>query len=570
MSNNRELPVKLPLFLLLYLMSTFALAGATAYSQVLPNQKGAVATVQPLATQAAVNAFTAGGNAIDAALAAAFTLGVVDSHNSGIGGGCFILARLASGQILAIDGREMAPAAASPAMYLRNGKLDPRLSKVGALAVGVPGSVQALYDLQKAGGKLHFDDVLLPAATLAEQGFAIDNTLAARLRATAADLAQFEASKKVFFKPNDQPLAAGDWLKQPDLAATYKALAQKGPSWFYRGPFAQKTARWMQNNGGIITQQDFANYRSFFREPIHSQFMGFDIYGFGPPSSGGAHVAQMLNMIDGEPLAKMPEVERYHLLVEVMKLAFADRAQWMGDADFVPVPKGITASIYGKQLRLLIDPKKAAQNTSFHLPPSASTDFFNQALNKHTTHLTTADADGNWVAITTTLNTSFGSKVMIPETGVLMNNQMDDFATAPGIPNAFGLVGGQANSIAPGKRPLSSMSPTLVLRQGRPVLTLGAAGGPTIITQVFQALVNHIALEKPIKEAIAMPRVHHQWQPDWLFTELPLDGDTAKKLVVKGHNLRAAGDFGGTQAISFTGGQFTAITEPRVLRRNQK
>ena len=565
--------------------SVFACAGGQTagadYAVVLPEQKGAIATVQPLATQAAVDAFNRGGNAIDAALAAAFTLGVVDSHNSGIGGGCFILARLANGKIIAIDGREMAPAKAHRALYLKpqsaaelaqgvTPEVNRGLSKTGALAVGVPGSVQALHDLQQMGGKLSFADVLSPAAKLAEVGFPIDNTLAKRLSSKVGDIAKFPATAKVFLTPQGKPLAAGAVLKQADLAATYRLLAKHGPQWFYRGDFAAKTAQWMQANGGIVTAEDFAAYKTVHRKPVHSQFMGYDIYGFGPPSSGGAHIAQMLNILAAEPLAKMPEAERYHVIAEAMKLAFADRAHWLGDADFTPVPRGLISPEYGARLRQQIDLSKAADVKGHSLPPGASKDFFYQQINKHTTHLTTADAEGNWVAITTTLNTSFGSKVIVPGTGVLLNNQMDDFSALPGVPNAFGLVGAEANSIAPGKRPLSSMSPTLVLKNGAPVLTLGAAGGPTIISQVLQALVNTLALDKPLLSAIDTPRVHHQWRPNWLFTELPLDGEVAKALKAKGHPLRAAGDFGGTQAISFKDGKFTAVTEPRVIRRNQR
>jgi gamma-glutamyltranspeptidase/glutathione hydrolase len=556
-------------------------ASGAAYAVVLPKQKGAVATVQPLATQAAVDAFNLGGNAIDAALAAAFTLGVVDSHNSGIGGGCFILVRLASGKIIAIDGREMAPAKAHRDMYLKPQTaaeraqglapdVDRELSKTGALAVGVPGSVQAYYELQSLGGKLTFADVLMPAAALAETGFAIDNTLAKRLAAKVEDIAKFPASAKIFLTPEGAPKVAGSQLKQVDLATSYRLLAKHGPDWFYRGDFANKLDQWMRVNGGIVTDKDFSAYKTVHREPVHSQFMGFDVYGFGPPSSGGAHVAQMLNILATEPLAKMSDADRYHFIAEAMKLAFADRAHWLGDADFVPVPKGLVAPDYGAMLRKKIDLSKASEVAGHSLPPNASKDFFYQQINKHTTHLTTADAEGNWVAITTTLNTSFGSKAMVPGTGILLNNQMDDFSALPGIPNAFGLLGAEANSIAPGKRPLSSMSPTLVLKNGKPVLTLGAAGGPTIISQVLQALVNTLALDKPLLEAIDTPRVHHQWQPNWLFTELPLDGEIAQALKARGHAVRAAGDFGGTQAISYKNGQFTAVTEPRVVRRNQR
>ncbi|HEY7774334.1 MAG TPA: gamma-glutamyltransferase [Marinagarivorans sp.] len=568
--------------------SALAVAGgaepeSAPYAVVLPDNKGAIATVQPLATEAAVAAFERGGNAIDAALAAAFTLGVVDSHNSGIGGGCFIIARLANGKVIAIDGREMAPSKASTDMYLRvsSGEkrgqgdtertktVDAKLSKTGALAVGIPGSVQALFDLQAMGGKLSFKAVLEPAADLAEAGFAIDNTLAKRLSAKAGDIALFPATAAVFLNADGSPKRAGQRLIQTDLAASYRHLAKQGPDWFYRGAFAQKTAQWMADNGGIIRADDFARYTTVHRAPIHSQFNGYDIYGFGPPSSGGVHIAQMLNILEGMPLKSLSEQARYHLLAETMKLAFIDRAHWLGDADFVAVPRGLIAPAYAAKLRKKIDRNRASEVASHGLPPGASEDFFYQQVNKHTTHLTTADADGNWVAITTTLNTSFGSKVMVPGTGVLLNNQMDDFAAAPGVPNAFGLLGAKANSIAPAKRPLSSMSPTLVMRNNAPVLTLGAAGGPTIISQVMQGLVNYLALDLPLEQAIDTPRIHHQWRPDLLFTELPLGGDVAKALAQKGHSLRAAGDFGGTQAIAYKDGAFTAVTEPRVIRRNR-
>jgi gamma-glutamyltranspeptidase/glutathione hydrolase len=547
---------------------------APAYAEILPSQKGAIATVNPLATQAAVDAFNLGGNAIDAALAAAFTLGVVDSHNSGIGGGCLILARLASGRIVAIDGREMAPARATRDMYLRDngsGQAVPTdNSKTGGLAAGIPGSVQALFELQQMGGKLSFAEVITPAAQLAERGFPIDNTLASRLASRAQQLAEFPASAAIFLKADGQPLEAGEILVQKDLAASYRHLAKEGPAWFYHGDFAVQTSQWMSRHGGIIDRQDFANYRTVLREPIHSQFREFDIYGFGPPSSGGVHVAQVLNILADDELSSLTNVERFQLTAEALKLAFADRAQWLGDADYVPVPKGLITADYGRHLRTLINLGEASAKGTHHLPPDANKDFFNQQLEKHTTHLTTADAQGNWVAITTTLNTSFGSKVVVPNTGVLLNNQMDDFATAAGMPNAFGLVGAKANSIAPGKRPLSSMSPTLVLRDGQPILTLGAAGGPTIISQVVQVLINYLALNQTLEKAVAAPRIHHQWQPELLFTELPLDGDIAQALRARGYQLRASGDFGGTQAIAFKDGQFSAVTEPRIIRRNSR
>ena len=536
------------------------------YAATTGDQQGAVASVNPIATQAGLNAFNLGGNAIDAALAVAFTLGVVDSHNSGIGGGCFILVRSANGKIVAIDGREMAPAAASRDMYLREGEVQSDLSKVGALASGIPGSVAALYQLQQLAGKLSFEQVLLPAADIAENGFAVDATLAQRLQSTADKIRRFPASAKIFLKPSGEPMRAGDKLVQKDLAKSYRKLAKEGPDWFYNGEFAQKAAQWMAVNGGIISSQDFAQYHTELRQPVVSQFYGYTVYGFPPPSSGGVHVAQMLNITKHFDLPGLSQSERTHVIAEAMRMAFADRAYWLGDADFVPVPMGLVSEEYGAQLASKIDVTHAIASVQHGVPPDADTQLFD----KHTTHIATADLQGNWVAITTTLNTSFGSKVVIPDTGVLMNNQMDDFAAQPGVPNAFGLVGTEANSIAPGKRPLSSMSPTLVTRDGKPVITLGAAGGPTIISQVFQTLVRYLALGESLDSALAGFRVHQQWRPDKLFIEDRVPSSVQSELSAMGHSLQSMGSFGGTQAIGLVNGRLTPYTEPRVIQRNKQ
>ena len=550
-------------FILFFHGSVFA---AEKYALVLDGEKGAVATVNPIATQAAVNAFAKGGNAIDAALAAAFTLGVVDSHNSGIGGGCFILVRWADGRVQAIDGREMAPAKAHRDMYLRDGKLDKSLSKTGALAAGVPGSVGAYYHLQRRGGKLTWADVILPAADIAERGFAIDATLANRLSRTQQSLQKFPASAAIFLNDKGQPWPVGHRLQQKDLAKTYRKLAIVGPAYFYGGEFAQAAQKWMRANGGLITVEDFANYQVKIREPLVSEYRGYTIYGFPPPSSGGVHVAQILNILEHFRLTDLNQADRYHVIGEAMKLAFADRAFWLGDADFVGVPTlGLISESYARRLAEKIQMDKTLTGVSHGNPVSME-----ELLSKHTTHVATADAEGNWVAITTTLNTSFGSKVTVPGTGVLLNNQMDDFASQPGVPNAYGLVGAEANSIQPGKRPLSSMSPTIVTdSSGKPVMTVGAAGGPTIITQVLQTLVYALAFDKPLEEAVASLRVHHQWKPAELFVENVMPEAVRQALQKKGHQLRVSGPFGATQAISVQDGRFHAVTEPRLRERNE-
>lgn len=560
----------------LTLLLTLLCAGACArqvivedaplsYAAVYGDHRGAIASVNPLATQAGLAAFAAGGNAIDAAIAVAFTLGVVDGHNSGIGGGCFVLVRLADGRVLAIDGREMAPAAVTRETYLENGKVIQGLSKTGALAVGIPGSVAAYHQLQQLGGRLDWRQVILPAAQLAERGFAIDGTLALRLQRTKDDLARFPDSAAIYLLPNGDTPAAGHVLRQADLAASYRALAKQGPDWFYRGDFAARTEAWMRANGGVITREDFSAYTTRVREPLVTRFKGFEIYGFPTPSSGGIHVAQMLSMLEPQPLTELAPVDFYHRLAEAMRLAFADRAHWLGDADQVPVPAGLLDAEYLRARAAAINPERAASDVSYGIPPDAEALF-----NKHTTHIATADAEGNWVAITATVNTSFGSKVVVPGTGVLLNNQMDDFSLDPGAPNAFGLVGAHANSVAPGKRPLSSMSPTLVTREGKPVMTLGAAGGPTIISQVTQVLLRHLAMGQTLEQAMETVRIHHQWSPNLLFVESTMSEEVRAGLRAKGHELKDMGSFGGTQAIVLDEGKFRPMTEPRVIQRNRE
>lgn len=534
-----------------------------AYAAVFGDQQGAVASVNPLATQAGLRAFAAGGNALDAALAVAFTLGVVDPHNSGIGGGCFILVRLADGRVLAIDGREMAPGGITREHYLDGGKVQPELSKVGALAVGIPGSVAALHHLQSLGGKLSWEKVLLPAAQSAESGFAIDATMAERLAGNRDRLARFPEAATIFLRADGTPPEPGEILHQLDLAKTYRALAKQGPDWFYRGEFAERTGRWMTANGGVVRAEDFHNYTIKLRQPLHTRFRDYDIYGFPAPSSGGTHVAQILTMLEPLDLKALSEVDYYHSVGEAMRLAFADRAFWLGDPDFAKVPVGLLDPSYLAERAGGIDPNRRMPHVEHGLPPGADS-----GLDRHTTHIATADAQGNWVAITSTINTSFGSKVVVPGTGVLLNNQMDDFSLQPGVPNAFGLVGEQANRVEPRKRPLSSMSPTLVLQDGQPVLTLGAAGGPTIISQVTQVLLRHLALGEPLDEAMAGLRVHQQWQPDLLFIESAMTPDIRAALEKKGHTLKDLGSFGGTQAIGLKDGKFIPVTEPRVILRN--
>lgn len=539
---------------------------AQPYAAVTDNGRGAVATVNPLATAAALDAFNKGGNAIDAAVAAALTLGVVDSHNSGIGGGCFALIRWADGTLQAVDGREMAPAAAHWDMYLRNGKADTELSKTGALAIGIPGSLAAYDYLLNKGGKLPLASALSAGITHAEQGFPVDSLFSQRLSWVAERIKKFPASAAILLTPDGQPIAAGTRLVQKDLAETYRRIAEEGVGYFYRGDFAAAAESWMRKNGGLITREDFSGYQLKFREPLTSHYRGYTLIGFPPPSSGGVHVAQILNILAPFKLAGLSDAKRHHLLAEAMKLAFADRAYWLGDPDYAKVPRGLIDTGYAQQLAERIKMQRTIAVPHQSTPPDAEVDFFG----KHTTHIATADKEGNWVAITTTLNTSFGSKVVIPGTGVFMNNQMDDFSIQPGVPNAFGLVGVEANRVEAGKRPLSSMSPSLLLRDGKPVMTLGAAGGPTIITQVVQAIVNTVDLNMPLSNALAALRVHHQWKPDLLLTEEAMPDKELAELQALGHTVKKRSYMGATQAIRIDNrGNFVAVSEPRVVERNQ-
>ena len=546
-----------------FLLSCLASTGLHAESAKSENFM--VASVNPIATKAGVDAFKAGGNAIDAAVATALTLGVVDNHNSGLGGGCFILIRLASGELVAIDGREKAPAAAHRDMYLRDGKPDPQLSQTGPLASGVPGALRAYEKAIEQGGRLKLPDLLNPAAKIAEDGFAIDRVYARKLKATAKTLARFEGSRAQLLRDDGSPYVEGDILKQPDLANTYRHIAQQGTQWFYGGEFAQQVESWMSKNGGILTSGDFEDYEAKQREPIVSKYREHTIIGFPPPSSGGVHVAQILNILeefDLQALRSKDNTLAVHVIAEAMKLAFADRAHWLGDSDFAMVPKGLIDKEYAQKLASRINLEQAVKIAKHGLPPGYESNHFG----KHTTHIATADAEGNWVAITATVNTTFGSKVIVPGTGVVLNNEMDDFSIHPGTPNAFGLVGAENNAIEPGKRPLSSMSPTIVLDQeGEPILTVGAAGGPKIITQVVNTIVYHLDFGLPLAESVASPRFHHQWLPDKVFVESTLPQNTLDALRRKGHFIKSTGHVGVTQAIARQkDGTFIGVHDPRV------
>ncbi len=524
---------------------------------------GAVVTVHPLATKAAEYAFIQGGNAVDAAVAAALTLGVVDGFNSGIGGGCFMLIRKPDGTFVAIDGRETAPQKASRDMFQHDGKADPDLSRTGALAIGVPGALAA-YDLAiREHGNIDLAEHLGQAAAIAEKGFALDKAYLRRLDQAVEKLRQFPDSARIFLGPDGNAWPIGHSLKQPDLARSYRKIARHPTDWFYRGPFALKTEEWMLANGGLISRADLAAYKARRREPVRSTYRGFEIVGFPPPSSGGVHVAQILNILETFDLRSMPpNSPRFvHHVAEAMRLAFADRAHWLGDADFAPVPKGLASKKYASELARRIHPDKVTNVERHSTPPDADTNLFG----KHTTHFSATDSDGWWVACTATVNTTFGSGVVLPGTGIVMNNEMDDFSAQPGTPNAFGLIGAEANAVAPGKRPLSSMSPTIVLRDGKPVFTVGAAGGPTIISQAVLAIIHFIDHGMTPAKALGQARFHHQWKPNRLLVEKALGQATIDALRNMGHTIKVTDSIGAAQALGLgqVGRPFTGAADPR-------
>jgi gamma-glutamyltranspeptidase/glutathione hydrolase len=535
-----------------------------ARPDVQPVKYGAVATIHPLATDAAMDTLRAGGNAVDAAMSAMLTLGVVDGHNSGIGGGCFILIRTADGRTTAIDARETAPAKAHRDMYLRDGKADTRLSQTGPLAVATPGALAGYDFAVRTYGNKSLAELLLPAAELAERGFAIDRNFAAKAKRETENIRKFEATAALLVR-DGKPLAEGDWLVQRDLAATYRAIAADGTDYFYRGPFATAVGRYMAENGGVLSADDFANYRITVREPLVSSYRGFTVVGMPPPSSGGLHVGQILKMLERFDLRGMSAADRTTTVANAMKLAFADRAWWLGDPAFANVPTGLLDAEYLAARSAMISSTRAIEVPGQGTPP-AGEKFDGDGVEKHTTHVSVADAQGNVVSVTSTINTSFGSKVIVPGTGVLLNNQMDDFAIAPGTPNAFGLVGNEANAVAPLKRPLSSMSPTIVLKDGRPVYVIGAAGGPKIITQVVCVLIQLIDLGEDGFAAMNAARYHHQWRPDKLWIEKP-NGAAAsalyRELEARGFELDVQSRAGATNLVVIDGRRMRAVSEPR-------
>lgn len=551
-----------------------AVSGARAAAPApAVSARGMVASPQADATRAGVEVLRAGGNAADAAIAVSFALGVTDPHHSGIGGGGFLLLRLADGRAFAVDARETAPAAASRDMYLAPGVAE-RASQLGALSVATPGLVAGLALAHERYATRPWAELLEPAIRLAEEGFVVGPSHAANVASwqQAGLAARFPETARIQLPERGAPIARGFRLRQPELAATLRRIAKEGARAFYEGPLAQAIAAEVQRQGGILTALDLALYRPKLREPIRGSYRGYDVLSFPPPSSGGVALVEMLNLLEGFALAPLGAGSSAsgHLIAEAMKLGFADRNAFLGDADFVDVPvAGLISKQYGDALRERIAPPfwrrapwKWGRASAIHVSGPGE-----PARGGGTTHFSVADAEGNAVAATQTLNLVFGSGITVPGTGIVLNDEMDDFSVAPGRPNAFGLVDTTgANAIAPGKRPLSSMTPTLVLRDGKPYLVSGSPGGPRIITTTLLTLVNVIDYGMDASEAVAAPRIHHQWLPDVLEVEPGTVADVVAGLRDRGHTVKVADrEWASAQLIAIDpkSGLFTGASDPR-------
>jgi gamma-glutamyltranspeptidase/glutathione hydrolase len=491
-----------------------------------------------------------GGNAVDAAVAVGFALAVTLPKAGNLGGGGFMVVHLAeSKQDIAIDYREAAPHDTPADVFLdANGDADAKKSRDSGLGVGVPGTVAGLsFALEKFGsGKFTLAALIAPALALARDGLPVEGDLLDSLLLAQPRLARFASTAHIFMKADGTPLGAGDRLVQSDLAATLDAIARDGARTFYNGPIADEIVAAVRAEGGRMTRLDLEKYQPMLREPVRGTYRGYDIVSMPPPSSGGVHLVEMLNVLEGFHDFSAPTAANLHLMVETMKLAYADRAEYLGDSDAVDVPvERLTAKSYAAELRAGIDPHKArpAAEIRFGAPP---------AEGGNTTHFSIVDRDGNAVANTYSLNFNYGLGLVAGSTGVLLNNTLDDFAAKSGVPNAFGLTGGAANAPGPDKRPLSSMTPTIVLKDGAVAFVTGAPGGSRIITSVLQVLVNAIDFKKPIAEAVAAPRVHDQWLPDEVVVERSLPAETIRGLIARGHKVRIGAFFGSTNSIAAT------------------
>lgn len=530
-------------FTVAFFFATFALAQSSpqldATRQVIPPAQavvahnGMVVAQESRAARIGVEILDRGGNAVDAAVATGFALAVTYPRAGNLGGGGFMVIHLArDNKDIAIDYRESAPAAATETMFLdAQGNPDPAKSRDSGLAVGVPGTVAglALAHKEYGSGKLSLAELIAPALQLAQEGFPVEDDTADSLPVSRARLARWPSTRSIFFN-GDEPLREGDRLIQSDLADTLQAISKGGPRTFYEGHTADRIADAVRKAGGVMTKADLASYRAIERPVVRGTYRGYDVVSMPPPSSGGVHLIEMLNILEGYDLAKLGRgAEALHLMIEAMKRAYADRATYMGDPDAVKMPiAGLISKPYAASLRAGIADRATP---AADIRPGKPADY----EGRNTTHFSVIDRDGNAVSNTYTLNFSYGLGLVADGTGVLLNNELDDFTAKPGASNAFGLVGFTANLPGPNKRPLSSMTPTILLKDGKPFLVTGSPGGSRIITTVLQIVTNVIDFGMPIDQAVSAPRLHQQWQPEDVFVEPGFPPAVLDALRQRGH-----------------------------------
>ncbi|MEH2076702.1 MAG: gamma-glutamyltransferase [Nostoc sp.] len=575
-----------------FTLLVYSQVASAALTLPLHSKKGMVVSAHPLASEAGILMLRKGGNAVDAAVATTFAISVVEPFSAGIGGGGFLLMHSEkTGDIKALDFRERAPLKATKNMYLDTaGKVRPNASINGYLAVATPGTVAGLYEVHRRYGKLSWQEVMKPAIALAKDGFILGDVLTQRLNQRQQQLLNNPAAREIFTR-NGQFYQPGEKLVQRDLARTLTAISEN-PQSFYTGSIARAIASDMVKNGGLITLEDLKAYKPIWRTPVCGNFRKAKICSMPPPSSGGVHLLQILNIIGDTDLKSLGwhHPDAIHLMVEAMKIAYADRSEYLGDPDFVKVPvQELISPAYAKKRRQEINMQLAKPSTEVKPVDRKTLQRFSQANNQilgeniiplsarslklhatryespETTHLTVVDEEHNAVSLTFTVNLIFGAGVVTPGTGIVLNNEMDDFSAAPGVPNAFGLVGNDANSIAPRKTPLSSMTPTIVTENGHFRMAAGAPGGSTIITQVLQTILNVLEYNMDVGAAISVPRIHHQWLPDELRVESwSLDALTMQDLRRRGHKIKETTPWGNGNAIAVTSdGTLEGAADPR-------
>jgi len=531
-------------------------------AQAVTAANGMVVAQEAIAARVGADILRKGGNAVDAAVAVGFTMAVTYPRAGNIGGGGFMIIHRANGDDMAIDYRETAPAAINKTSFLdAQGNADPQKSRDSALAIGVPGTVAGLTLAEEkyGSGRFRLADLMQPAIALARDGLAVADDTADSLPRDRERLTRWPSSAEIFLNAGGQPLSAGDKLVQPDLAATLQTIAQNGPRAFYEGPVADKIAEAVRAAGGVMTADDLKNYHAIERAPVRGSYRGYDIVSMPAPSSGGIALIEMLNILEGYDLAKTEQAQALFLMTEAMKRAYADRAWFLGDPDVVKVPvERLISKKYAADWRATINPGRATPASDIHAGAQAPSE------GRNTTHFSVTDRFGNAVSNTYTLNFSYGVGLVAAGTGVLLNNELDDFAAKADTPNAYGLLGYEANAPGPGKRPLSSMTPTIVLKDGKPWLITGSPGGSLIINTVLQVVVDVIDRNMDIASAVSAPRVHNQWMPDRVFVEPALPQDLIAALQTRGDVVVVRRLPTSANSILVTPAGFVGAADPRT------